>query len=406
MKKFIPLALSGAVFAPVLAFAGSFQLLPPVDGDLVASRLVIEKSAVPPVAERAPVDFAWALDPADVLARPAPYVAESREFWADLDAGQLRGGYSFQTTAPGALVRLSPMQQGKSRGLALSDLNLRINGEPVDAAQAVLNSADAQQMKAAGVDFNEGTIVFQLAPEAGIGTVEVMAKSAAGGYLLHVYEPDSPVTLSLGATRARLLAGDTLELSAKWLGASQVRMPASIGGLITAPDGYSKPIKLVRNKQGDYRASVVLPEDADGGLMLWEVHAFGVVQAKDGGVARDAKTSFSVSRPTARLGNQISLAKSRAMALGVEVEVGSVGRYELRGTLYGTDSSGALMPFAIAHSARWLEPGKASITLDFGELAAKAGMTGPFELRDLQLNDQARLGQLEDRARALRFSVE
>ncbi|NLB13227.1 MAG: hypothetical protein GX826_04295 [Gammaproteobacteria bacterium] len=66
-----------------------------------------------------------------------------------------------------------------------------------------------------------------------------------------------------------------------------------------------------------------------------------------------------------------------------------------------------MQPFAIAHSARWLEPGKGEgITLDFGDLAAKSGLAAPYELRDLSLNDQARLGLLETRARALRFGAD
>lgn len=408
MKKFIQLALVGALFVPALAAAGSFQLLAADAGDLVATELSIAKAAPPAGVERAPVDFAWALDPAQALVREAPFVAESREFWTQLDATQLQKGYRFQTTAPGALLRLSPADGGKAAGLRLADLALRIDGQPIEMAQAVATSADAAQMKAAGVDFNEGTLVFQLAPEIAAGSVELLAKRATGNYLLQVYEPNSPVALKLGADRDRALAGGSLTLTAQWQATDGALKPRSIGALVTSPDGYSKAVKFVRNKKGDYEATVKLPADAGTGMELWEVHTFGVVQGKSGLIARDAKTSFSVSRPTARLSGAASteLAAADGLSISLALEVASPGRYELRGVVYGSDASGALKPFAMAHAARWLEPGTGSIALNIGQLAAQSGLSAPFELRDLQLNDQARLGLLETRSRAFQFGLD
>ena len=85
------------------------------------------------------------------------------------------------------------------------------------------------------------------------------------------------------------------------------------------------------------------------------------------------------------------------------VEAASSGRFEVRGVLYGTAGDGSLLPFAIAHAARWLDPGQADITLKFGADVMPSGLSAPYELRDLSLNDQARMGQLETRARAVRF---
>lgn len=408
MKKVIYLALVGAIFAPAFVSAGSMQLLKASNNDLVATRLSIVKSAPAADVERAPVDFAWALDPQETLKAAAPFVAESREFWTDLDASQLKTGYQFQTTAPGALVRLSPTGKAKNQSLKMADLGLRVDGKTLDLTTAVTVSANAAEMKAAGVDFNEGTVVFQLAPETAVGKVELFAKNASGKYLLQVYEPESPIALSLTSAHDRLLAGGTLTLTAKWQVAGDVKQPRSIGALVSSPDGYTKPLKFVRTKSGDYQASMTLPADAGTGMQLWEVHTFGTVQNKAGTIARDAKTSFSVSRPTARLNGEANtgMAKSSGLSVDLALEVASAGRYELRGVLYGTDAKGALKPFAMAHAARWMEPGTGSISLNYGDLAKKSGMSAPFELRDLQLNDQARLGLLETRARALRFELD
>lgn len=408
MKTFITLALLGACSFSLPALAGSQTLLAAADDDLVVTRLSLAKAATPAGVERAPVDFVWALDPAQALTKPSTYRAESREFWTELDATQLRKGHHFQTTAAGALVRLSPLDAGKAAALTLDDVSLSIDGRSVATAKAVKVSADAAQLREAGVDFSAGTVVFQLAPELAPGTIELSAKAASGRYLLHVYEPTSPIALDLQADRDRALAGGSVVLHAQWQAGTDAVAPRSLGGLLTSPQGYSQSIKFVRTRDGSYQATVHLPEDADTGMALWEVHSFGVAQAKGALVARDAKTSFSVSQPTARLDGQAQTRISKAQGLSVKlgVEASSAGRYELRGVLYGSDANGELKPFAMAHAARWLEPGVGHITLDYGDLARQAGMSAPFELRDLQLNDQARMGQLETRARALRFAAD
>ncbi|MCX7557023.1 DUF4785 family protein [Xanthomonadaceae bacterium JHOS43] len=410
MKNLIFVALSGILFSPALLAAESLtQLLPAGDGDLVATRVTMEKSALPADIERAPVDFAWALDPSQPLSREAPYVADSREFWTTLDARQLQKGYRFQTTAPGALVRLSPSDGSKRANLQLSDLDLRVDGKRLDPSRDIRVAVDAAQMKAAGVDFGEGTLVFRLAPDVGKGQMELAAKSARGDYLLHVYEPESPVSLKLGADRDRALAGDTITLKATWDDNARGSRPSSIGGVLTSPKGHSIPVEFDRSMTGDYVAKVKLPADAGTGMALWEMHTFAVASDKSGAIPRDAKTSLSVSLPTARLsgGAEPVMSKSGNVKVTLPLEVGAAGRYELRGVLYGTAKDGSLQPFAIAHSARWLEPGKGEgITLDFGDLASKSGLAAPYELRDLSLNDQARLGLLETRARALRIEVD
>ena len=404
MKTLISIAVAAALFAGSAHAAEHTRLLPAAAGDLVPTRLVAEKAALAADIERAPVDFAWALDPAEKLAPTVPFVAESREFWSTIDGAALQKGYAFQTTAPGALIRISPAGGNKTASLKTSDLTLRLDGRQLDLKSAIEHSADAEQLKAAGAQFSDGTLVFRLARDVGAGRIELGAKHASGRYLMHVFEPDSALALSLGANRDRALAGDTVTLTARFDSEKGALAPESIGGVVTAPDGRSIDVVFARRKDGRYSADVALPADAGDGLALWEAHTFAV--AKHGGalVARDAKTSFAVSKPTARLGGAISTeAKRDGVTVTLPVEAASAGRFEVRGVLYGTAKDGSLLPFAIAHAARWLDPGQANITLKFGADVMPSGLAAPYELRDLSLNDQARLGLLETRARAARF---
>jgi hypothetical protein len=50
---------------------------------------------------------------------------------------------------------------------------------------------------------------------------------------------------------------------------------------------------------------------------------------------------------------------------------------------------------------RW--PGAGQLVLPFDQAALPAGFGAPYELRDLQLQDQSRMAPIESRALALRF---
>ena len=90
--------------------------------------------------------------------------------------------------------------------------------------------------------------------------------------------------------------------------------------------------------------------------------------------------------------------------VALPLQVAAAGRYEARGTLYATARDGRMKPVAQAHAAGWFDgPGAGQLVLPFGEAALPAGFGAPYELRDLQLQDQSRMAPIESRALALRF---
>lgn len=104
--------------------------------------------------------------------------------------------------------------------------------------------------------------------------------------------------------------------------------------------------------------------------------------------------------PQARLdGNVNLLDRADQLVARFGVEVGAAGRYEVRALLYGM-VGGAMAPVAVAHSAAWLEPGAGTIELAY-DAALLAGVRGPYELRDLSLLDQSRVGLLHRQQRGL-----
>ena len=396
MKIISNMLLSGAVLLSATlgttALAAEIPLLPAGDTDQIPRHVVSRPAPVIP-SERKAVQFSWALDPADELRQPGPFVVESREYWQTVDATELERGVEIATSAPGAVIRVSP-----ARGAAAVDvdaLQVTRGGRPV----ALARRTNATQLRAAGMPVGERAGALQLGDSAMAGRYRVQMPEARGQYVIHVYEPRSNVRLFAALGRDRVLAGGGSSIVVNLSDGDQRLQGLQAGGLLVAPSGKSWPIRLRPGKDGLLRGKVPVPTDTGSEPGLWEVQIF----AGNGTVQRDARTALAVAQPTARLGGAYAFDAAR-LQFGLPLVVGAPGRYEARGTLYATAPGGALQPVAIAHSADWLAPGNARLLLGFDRQHLPSGYGAPFELRDLELNDQSRMAPIERRARAARVS--
>ena len=149
---------------------------------------------------------------------------------------------------------------------------------------------------------------------------------------------------------------------------------------------------------GGQEAIFTVPATASQAKGLWELQVFGDV----GDVPRDARTAFAVGQPTARFGGIFGVDAAN-LRVSLPVEAASPGRYEARGTLYATAKDGSLRPVSQAHAAAWMEAGDGMLVLQFARAHVPAGYGAPFEVRQLELNDQGRIAPIESRARGARF---
>ena len=393
MKKTLIACLVTLAFSS--AQAGT--LLPPGAADQQPSQLI---AAPLPKGdfERQPVAVAWAMDPAAELSTQAPHLAQSREYWAAVDGSQLKSGFPLTTTAPGALVRISPEIRAKSGAVDPGEVRLLRNGQPLPAS-AFKRLATTEQLQKAGMDVSDGTVIVQLDDSVGQGRFQLQLGKASGRYLVHVFEPNSDLVLVAQSERGRLLAGDTVEVATSLQKGDSALAGGVVQAQLVSPSGQSWPLAVSKGK-----AIGQLPLDADPTPGLWEVQLFAGAASKDGPVQRDARTAIEVSRPTARLGGGYAFDPG-AVKFSLPVQVAAPGRYELRGVLYATGPQGALQPVAQAHSASWFDAGERKLDLAFGPGNLPMGYGAPFELRFLELKDQTRLGTLETREVALREGV-
>jgi hypothetical protein len=413
------LTLVLALALPLVALAQRVELLPPVAGDLTAERLYASpglKSALPAAApdlERQPLAFAWPVDAQAELAASRPFVAESREFWFQVDGRELAAGVILPVTAPAAVVRVNPLPgSAAARPLAAASLSLiDAGGELHRGSSGMEQLATAEQLRAAGAAFPEGTVAFRIAERLGAGDFVLRAAADAvtpqARYVIHVLDRGSAVLLRLSTDQTAYLHGGRLVVKAAMTDAGRALALDEITAFVTSPAGRGWPVVLRPAGDGSYRGSLTLDgsgEAAARGDGLWEVQVSASGERGGQTLARAARTAFSAAAPTARwLGAAPAAAGERgSLAVRFEIETATAGRYEVRGVLYGSDRSGELRPAAVAHAAAWLEAGQGGLTLAFDPaFASAAGLSAPFEIRDLRLIDQGRMGLLQRQERGV-----
>jgi hypothetical protein len=385
------------IATPLASNAASRGVQAPGNNDLVADRTVSLPASSNPI-ERKPVAFSWTLDPFAELSRPTPFVAESREYWSQVDASELLRGFALDASAPGAVVRISPI--AGATPVSSEKLSLKHEGRLIEKSAAFAHAATDEQLQKVGMDLGNGSAVVQLDPRLGKGRFTLQMSEAQGRYLVHVFEPNSELVLQAQANRANLLANGELTVTAQLARQAGTLDASVMGGLLVSPSGRSFELKFTKVGDGAQRAVYRIPQQTANERGLWEVHVFA--GAIDAGlrVQRDVRTAISVAQPTARLVANPTFDANR-LAYSSALEIGSPGRYELRATLFATDPQGQARPVAEAQSAAWFDKGKGTLSLGFDRANVPTGFGAPYEVRFLELKDQSRMSQLETRELAL-----
>ncbi|WP_235580137.1 DUF4785 domain-containing protein [Rhodanobacter sp. Soil772] len=412
-----PGILASALLATCLAvpaMAGTHVLLPPQQNDMVptvlqardaTARLPTATSATPRVhVERTPLSVSWPLPhDAALQPQPPPFARSSREYWRDVSASELQQGLKLPLSAPGAIIRLSPGNATVGK-LDPAGVHLQLGRQSLSANAASSQVADAAALHAAGMDVPAASMVMQLKPELGSGVVTLQVPAASGRYVVHVYEPQSPFTVTAKADRDDLLLGRDVHVRVALQEQDRDMPLSSVGGLLRAPDGSSTPLSFRRQADGSFTVDV-RPRSIPNTPGLWEVHSFTVGRDDAGNeIRRDTTTVFAAAAPVARFSGLASTA--RAADRGIDITLGvtarDASRYAVSAVLYGRGADGSMVPAAFAQSAAWLSPGNGQLTLHY-DPASLQGVGAPYELRDLRLQDQPAVGLLERRARAMSF---
>ncbi|WP_426688752.1 DUF4785 domain-containing protein [Rhodanobacter ginsengiterrae] len=415
MKKGILASALLAILVAAPAMAGSHVLLPAQADDMVplalqarsaGTRLTAATAAVAhPHVERRPISVSWPLaHDAALQAVPQPFSPSSREYWRDVSASELQQGLKLPLTAPGAIIRLSPGDPTIGK-LDPAGVRLQLGRQSLTATAASSQVADTAELHAAGMDVPAASMVMRLKPELGTGVATLQVASARGRYVVHVFEPQSPFTVTAKGDRGDMLLGQAVQVRVVLQDADRAMPLTSVGGLLRAPDGSSTPLSFRRQADGSFTVDA-RPGNIPTTPGLWEVHSFTVGIDRAGNeIRRDTTTVFAAALPDARLSGLASTA--RATDRGIDITLGvtarAASRYAVSAVLYGRGADGLMVPAAFAQSANWLPAGDGQLNLHYDPNSLQ-GIGAPYELHDLRLQDQPAIGLLERRGVAMRFS--
>lgn len=408
----LKLSMMAAALMAACVSVSAVELLPKQAGDLEPALVAAAKPAAQlakagaPGQSREAVALSWASSDAGTAAA-TPHEAESRESYTIVTGADLAKGVPLNTTAPRAVVRVQAFDMSSPRSnLAIHPQSMTVidkAGRAHGAAEAMEALVTDDKLAKADMPFAPGTSAFRLHAGLGAGQFKLRADNLGAGerFLINVVEPDSPVSLTMQAGAAAYLHGQQLSLSSEMRGKDGVKPVFSkLEGYVMSPAGRRFPLTFKHGVNGRMTAQLALDADEELAPGLWEVHAHGQGKAKQGDVMRSLRLAFPVAMPTAKLDRKVALADSKGgISVNFGVEAAQAGRYEVRGVLYGT-VQGVLKPIGVAHAAQWLEPGSGTIALTFApELRAAA--SGPYEIRELFLLDQGRMGVLQRQQRAV-----
>jgi hypothetical protein len=358
-------------------------------GDLRVSALRAAPDAPLANTNRDAVSFSAAVNQSQRVEKQDPFVAVSREYRVSVTAQQLRQGIAVRTTAPGAVVALSPLSVVKGAGLSPLDVSIiTSDGSVLRGSDGMDQLVDQAAIQATGVPFSNGMVGFRLNRALGSGDFILQTDKGAPAprYQLHVLDAQGGAELSLQAPE-QALAGQAFNASGRFdTPAAQVLKSATAFVLSPGGERLDASVSL---KDDAYTVTAVASGASSYDQGLWEMH----VSAFDAtGLQRDVKTAFAAVYPTARFGGVI---QRSGFDFNIGVEVVSAGRYEASAILYGTTRSG-LVPVASSATAQWLERGAGVVRLSFdSKVVDAAGVTAPFALKRVTLKDQSRMSVLE-----------
>jgi hypothetical protein len=406
--------------AEALAKGQAVRLMAAAAGDISASAIKTYSSAFKsegaPVRREA-VALSWATDGQINLAQK-PFIGESREYQVEVSGAQLADGVTLHTTAARALVRMQPLG-GRASGrekAAINPMQMSLksaDGQVHAAGSGMEMLMSAEKLAKAEQLFAAGTSAFRLHAKMGSGDFKLQAQglNSQARYMINVVEPDSNLAMTMQTGAANYLHGQELVVNPAMIeqdsqdgksGKQETARHAfaKLDGFVTSPGGRRFPINFKAGQDGQLHASLPLDADEAPTPGLWEVSANGQAQVKGQTVQRSLRLAFAVAMPTARLDGDATLFNAAdGVGLRFGIDSGAPGRYEVRALLYGT-VKGVLTPVGIAYSAKWLEAGKGNIALSY-KASLLDGVSPPYEIGDLTLLDQSRMGILHKQVRAV-----
>ena len=276
---------------------------------------------------------------------------------------QLQEGVVISTLAPGAVVRIRPLQK---KSIPQFVLKTPANKQ-MDLKEA---SALFSQNEALGdTDFAiQHQTMLQIKPELGAGKFIIKSKTVdskdADTYLINVYDKFSLTYLQIETDSTHYKYGDKLTATITLKDDEANYTVDDLDVVLIGPQGQEVPVKLTQIKHNKFTARATLDSELNDHGENWYIEADVETELRGLLIKRSGHTAFSYSIPSASL---LSLKKlpSKHLLFEASMDVATASRYSLQSVLFRKNSEGKIIPIETSQKAQWLTPGKHSIQFTF-----------------------------------------
>ncbi|ASK68674.1 DUF4785 domain-containing protein [Shewanella bicestrii] len=342
--------------------------------------------------------------------------SQSDEYWLNVTGAELNAGVQLNLSQAGSLVRIAPRGDVSTGALMHADAvapeRVQIqrigqtpqgkNASPQATESLVKSLVSADAL--ASVGLADDSSALQMSEKATAGEYRLQVSQplvAKANYLVNVKEKGSPYQLSIKAPSA--IAADAQTVGVK-LALSQSDNQFAPQAKLKQADGTEQALAMV--KQGDEWQALV-PADlplasSNAGLSEIEVTVQTLVDGRP--VQRTVKTAFKSYVNSASIKPEVLTVWDKGVPnqANFELDIAEAGRFGLSGVLTGTNAEGEKVAIMRTQAATWLTPESPKLKLMFDPTLIQAsGLQPPFELNELELQDQGQMARLSFQANAL-----
>ncbi|MGL6013496.1 MAG: DUF4785 family immunoglobulin-like domain-containing protein, partial [Shewanella oncorhynchi] len=223
----------------------------------------------------------------------------------------------------------------------------------------------------------------------------------SASYLVNVKEKGSPYQLSVKAPIAIAADAQTLGLELALSQSDNAFVPQA---KLKQADGNMQPLAMVK-QGGTWQAVIpagVALSSSNAGFSEIEVTVQTQVDGRP--VQRTVKSVFKSFVNSASIKPEVLTIWDKGLPnqINFELSVAEAGRFGLSGTLTGTNAEGQKVAILRTQAANWLTPESPKLKLMLDpKLIQASGLQPPFELNELELQDQGQMARLSYQAKAL-----
>lgn len=275
---------------------------------------------------------------------------------------QLRAGVVIFTRAPGAVIRITPLQNKTAPKLQIKT-----------PSNQLMSLKDASSLYSEDEEFGNPLIaakhqtMLQIKPELGAGKFVIKSTDNstknANAYMINVYDKYSSTYLQVETDSVHYQFGDkiiaTITLS-DYINHDIDEVDARLIG----PSGQVVPLEINKIQRNQFEASAVLTSELNDHGENWYIEADVLSDSGNELIRRAGHAAFSYSVPSASLIN-VKKISSSPLTFVATLDVATSSRYALQSVLYRKNSKGEALPIETSQRAQWLEPGKQVIQFTF-----------------------------------------